>query len=308
MSTQRVAGLLPALVIGFCLVTTAAPAQEAPTTYLAEEDTFSFDLPGLETMTVTARRITIEDIIRAIGERIEADQHKIRSQESTFLNTLIAYDTDDPDCDDYTIYESADRQRINVDESLQSVALWQRERRFEDGKPVEDDKKDEKEKKQEMTAEWHDLSETIGFAAPFDPASAEKYHYKIEDRMLVGNNVVYRIGFEPRNRFEALPSGTVWVDYTDLVLRRIEARYVDAVPFPVAIEAVPFLRITARKVGDFWVADQVHAKVRLHPLPIPKWPARIEMRMVMKDYEINGTAYDDDGNPLPVEPQEGGER
>lgn len=306
MPTFRNAGLLPALLIAASAVTGTAAAQDPSPTYLAKEDTFSFDMPGLETMTVTAKRITIEDIIRAIGERIEADAHKIRSQESTLLNTVIAYESDDPDCDDYTIWEAAERQRINTDESLQNVQLWERERRFVDGELQEDEQKDEKE--QEMTAEWHDLSETVGFSAPFDPESADQYNYSIEDRMLVGNNVVYRIGFAPRNRFEALPSGTVWVDYTDLVLRRIEARYVEAVPFPVAIEAVPFLRITTRKVGDFWVADEVHAKVSFHPLPLPKWPARLEIHMRMQDYEINGVAYDDEGRPLRAETQEGGAR
>ena len=299
------AGLIPALGIALCLSAGAAAAQDQPTTYLAEEDTFSFDMPGLETMTVTARRITVEDIIRAIGERIEADQHRVRSQESTFLSTIIAYESDDPGCDDYTIWESAERQRINTDESLQNVQLWQRERRFVDGEPEEGEPDDEEK---EMTAEWHDLGETIGFSAPFDPESVEKYDYAIEDRMLVGNNVVYRIGFTPRNRFEALPSGTVWVDYTDLVLRRIEARYVDAVPFPIAIKAVPFLRITAKKVGDFWVADEVHAKLDLRPYPMPKWPARLEIHLRMQDYEINGVKYGDDGLPLPTGGQEGGAR
>ena len=112
----------------------------------------------------------------------------------------------------------------------------------------------------------------------------------------MGNNVIYKILFEPRNRFDTLPSGTVWVDYSDLVLRRFEARFLDAVPMPLFLKRVPFLRVTARKLGDFWVADEVHARAELRNLPLPDWPDNIEMRIVMKDNVINGIAYDDDGS------------
>ena len=100
----------------------------------------------------------------------------------------------------------------------------------------------------------------------------------------------------PRNRFDALPSGTVWVDYSDLVLRRIEARYVDAVPMPMFLKRVPFLRITQKKMGDTWVADEIHARAELRNLPLPDWPDNIELRVVVKDHVIDGVAYNDDGS------------
>ncbi len=290
MKTIATIGLL------LCVVSTATNtrAQESPSTYLAEGDTFSFGSADFDTLAVTAERVSVEEIIRAITERLEADEARIRTHESTQLMTMIAHESQEPDCDDYTIYETAERQRVERGSAIQSVVLWERERKYRDGKLQED--KDQKDKKQdqEMKAEWFDIGQGLSIATPFDAETGDKYHYELEDRALVGNNVVYRIGFAPKNRFEALPSGTVWVDYTDLVLRRIEARYTDAVPVPLFLKAVPFLRITQKKVGDYWVADEIHARAVLRNLPIPDWPATLELRLVVKDHVINGTVRESD--------------
>jgi len=282
------------IVLWSIFLAAGAFAQDPPTTYLAEEDTFSFGAAEFDTLAVTAERVSVEEIIRAISERLEADQARVRTHESTLLLTLIAHESHDPDCDDYTIYESAERQRVERGSSIQTVQLWERERKYRDGVLEEDEDEEKDAQGEEMQAQWHDIGQGLSIAAPFDNDSGDKYRYELEDRALVGNNVVYRIGFAPKNRFDALPSGTVWVDYTDLVLRRIEARYTDAVPVPLFLKAVPFLRITQKKVGDYWVADEVHARAVLRSLPIPDWPATMEMRMVVKDHVINGTAYPED--------------
>ena len=93
----------------------------------------------------------------------------------------------------------------------------------------------------------------------------------------------------------ALPSGTVWVDFSDLVIRRFEARVVGTVPFPLFLKSIPFLRVTPKKLGNFWVADEAHAQIKLRKMPLPNWPSHIELHTVIKDQVINGVAYNDDG-------------
>jgi hypothetical protein len=275
---------------GMAIGQSSVPEDSSPTTYLAEEDTFSFSADEFDTLKVSAARVSVEEIIQAIGERIEADDSKIETNEYTVLTTMIARENSDPDCGDFTIYESAVRHRVERGSSTQSVQLWERERTFKDGELDKEELEDE-----EFQTEWNQIGEGIAIAVPFDPSTGHKYRYELDDRRLVGNNVVYKILFEPKSQFDALPEGTVWVDYSDLVIRRFEARYTNAVPMPLFLKAIPFVRVTAKKLGDFWVADEIHARAVLRNLPLPDWPADVEIRVVMKDQVINGVAFNNDG-------------
>ncbi len=267
---------------------------------LAVEDTVSFSHNEYDTLLISAPRVKVEDVIKAIGERIERDENLIKSHEFTVLATMILHKDSDPESGNFILYESAERRRIARGESVQSVLLWDRERIFKDGELDE-----EKHEEEEFKTEWHDIGQGVGMAQPFSTESGDQYKYEIEDRHIVGNNVVYKILFKPKSDFDALPSGTVWVDFSDLVLRRIEASFIDPVPYPLFLKAVPFIRITQRKLGDFWVADEVHTRIELRDAPLPKWPSSFEMHTVIKDQVINGVAYNDDGSVMD-EASEGG--
>ncbi|MBU8869672.1 MAG: hypothetical protein KOO60_02240 [Gemmatimonadales bacterium] len=298
----------PALFVLLLLVTVGssalgqppAPADREPNFILAVEDTFSFSPDEYDTLLVSAPRVRVEEIIKAIGERIESDENLIQSHEFTVLTTMIQREDSDPESGNFILYESAERQRVARGGSFQSVQLWDRERKFKDGELEE-----EKHEEEEFKTEWRDIGQGVSMASPFSPQTGDQYKYEIEDRQIVGNNVVYKILFEPKSRFEALPSGTVWVDFSDLVLRRIEARFTDSVPYPIFLKAVPFMRVTQKKLGDFWVADEVHARIELRNVPLPGWPNNIELRTMIKDQVINGVAYDDDGS-VKEEMSEGG--
>lgn len=292
--------LLPALTASLAVAQGETPASRPTKSYLAAEDTFSFAADEFDTLMVSAARVSVEEIIQAIGERMESDDSRIESNEYTVLTTMIARENADPDCDDFVIYESAVRQRVVRGSSIQSVQLWERERTFRDGELAKEEPEEE-----EFKTEWGQIGQGVTMAVPFAPNTARQYRYELADRALVGNNVVYKIQFEPKNRFDALPSGTAWVDYSDLVLRRFEASYTNAVPVPLFLKAVPFVRVTAKKLGEFWVADEVHARAVLRKLPLPDWPNNVEIRVVMKDQVINGVAYNDDGTLKESAPEGG---
>ena len=255
---------------------------------LAFEDTFAFDPDSADTVLVSAPRVTVEEVIAAIGRRMEYDAARKRDVEYTSLVTQVLRDDPGPDSD-FGVEEYALRYREDGERGDQVATLWERKRRYEKGELVEDETDDE------MQVEILDVQERVIGDMPFSPGGAHRYHYEIEDRLLVGNNLIYRIAFRPRSRFEALPSGTVWVDYTNWVIRKLEARLVDTVPYPMFLKGVPVIRLSREQYGDYWFTSHVFMRVELRRLPLLPIPHSVEVRVRMQDVVING---------MPVTPTE----
>ena len=193
---------------------------------------------------------------------------------------------DDPaDSSRYTVYEGAERIHRNDDGTLQYARLWQRERRYEDGELKSEKVEDE------IEAEWGDMSRQL--AIPFSLESGDQYNYAILDRKLVGMNLVYKMRFWPRDQFAALPSGIVWVDYSDWVIRRFEAKMTGAVPLPLILKSIPVYKLRRVKRGDWWVVSDAYVQAELRRIPLLKIPGSVTLHFRTRDHVINGVAYPD---------------
>ena len=164
----------------------------------------------------------------------------------------------------------------------QTVRLWQRVRKVEDGVVVEE----EIDEKTETS--WQDMEDAMMMAMPFTPGSGDRYRYTITGRELVGNDLIYRIDFVPKSRLEALPSGTVWVDYSHWVIRKLEARMTEVVPFPLFVDAVPVFRMSRERFGEYWFTTDMHLEIDLKKVPLVNNPRVIEVRVQLRDMVING--------------------
>jgi hypothetical protein len=111
----------------------------------------------------------------------------------------------------------------------------------------------------------------------------------------VGNHVVYKIHFAPRSSFQALPSGTVWVDFGDFVIRRIEAELTGAVPMPMILKSIPVFKLRRVPKGEHWVVADLYARVLLRDLPLLKIPNDLELYYRTSRHVIDGVRYPDDG-------------
>lgn len=251
---------------------------------IAFEDTFAFDPGAVDSTMVTARRVSLAEIIDAVGRRMEQEQRRMRGVEYTQLVTLVERDDPDRSRQDYRVTEAAERARISDDQGLQTVRLWRRERTVKDGAVV----KEEIEEK--PRTQWEDVENGMMMAMPFAPGSAYRYDYTLASVDLVGNDLVYRIDFRPRSRFEALPTGTVWVDYSHWAVRRVEARMTDVVPFPMFVDAVPVFRLVRERLGEYWFTTDVMLEIDLKPVPLVDNPRVIELRVQLRDAVINGQA------------------
>jgi hypothetical protein len=249
---------------------------------LAFEDTFSFDPDSADTVLVSAPRVTVAEVIEAIGKRMEYDSYRMADYEYTTLVTIVARDDSDENSGNYTIEESAQRFHHDREQGDQMVQLWERKRKYEDGELVEDETDDE------VAAEFLPMQERVIEAMPFAPSGAGRYHYTILARELVGNNLIYKIGFAPKSRFEALPSGTIWVDYSNWAIRKIEGRMTGAVPYPMILESVPVFRQSQERFGEFWFPTDAYMRFDLRKIPFVPIPDNVEVRISLHDIVING--------------------
>ena len=251
---------------------------------VAFEDTIPFAQGTIDTVLVAAPRVKIDEVVRRIGERLEADFYAIENHEFTGIYTVVARD-DPADTSRYTLYEGAERIHKNDDGTLQYARLWQRERRYENGELKSEKVEDE------IEAEWGDMSRQL--AIPFSLESGDQYNYAILDRKLVGMNLVYKMRFWPRDQFAALPSGIVWVDYSDWVIRRFEAEMTGAVPMPLILKSIPVYKLRRVKRGDWWVVSDAYVRAELRRIPLLKIPGSITLHFRTRDHVINGVAYPD---------------
>ncbi|MDX2474730.1 MAG: BamA/TamA family outer membrane protein, partial [Candidatus Krumholzibacteria bacterium] len=249
---------------------------------LAFEDTFSFDPGSPDTVLVSAPRVTVEDVIAAIGRRMEYDNYRMADVEYTTLITQVVREQPGVEGGDYQVEEYALRYHQDGEKGEQVVKLWERSRKFENFEMVEE------ETDEEMKAEFLPNQGQIIESMPFSSGGAGRYNYTILDRQMVGNNLIYKIGFEPKSRFEALPSGTIWVDYSNWVLRKIEARMTGAVPYPMFLKSVPVYRLSQERFGEFWFPTEAYMRINLRKVPLLPIPDNIEVRVSLRDIVING--------------------
>ncbi len=255
-----------------------------PGVVMAFEDTFSFDPGSPDTVLVSAPRVTVADVIAAIGRRMEYDNYRMGDYEYTTLVTQVLRDEPGDDGGNYKVEEYAARFRHDEELGDQVVQLWERSRKYEDGELTEDEVDDE------VSAEFLPVQDRVIEAMPFSPGGAARYNYTILDRQLVGNNLIYKIHFEPKSQFEALPTGTIWVDYSNWVLRKVEAEMTGAVPFPMFMKSVPVYRMSRERFGEFWFTTEVYLRINLRQVPLLPIPDNVEVRVSLQDIVINGSA------------------
>jgi hypothetical protein len=282
---------LAAPVLGLLLAAGAAAAATDPADppdsaiFLAEEDTFAFAAGTLDTVLVDAPRIGVAEVVRRIGERMAADEARMGDHAWTQVTRVVAREHAGRD-DDRTEYEQVERLAVRRDGAFQRVRVRQVERKYRGGR-LEKEKTDD-----DVESDWEQISDATS-AIPFTLEGADQYNYTVLARDLIGAHLVYTIRFTPKNRFKGLPSGTVWIDCVDFVVRRIEAGITEGAPLPLVVKAIPWFKIRRVAKGDFWVVADVMAKIALRG-GWPGLPDEVELFVRTRDHVIGGVAFPDD--------------
>jgi len=286
--------LLTALLCGASAVMPYLVVADASQT-IDPADQSALAAAGEDTFVVSTDRVTIQDVIEAIGRRMQLEDARMDDVEFTTLTTVVLREVPGSEDPPYTVEEYATRHRFSREDGEQTAQLWKRTREYlEDGTVDEEVRTDTK-------FSWSDTEESFEEALPFMPGAGGNYRYEILERREVGNTIIYQVRFEPKSRFAALPAGVVWVDYSHWVILKLEASMTEVVPFPMFLDSIPVYRQSRERFGPYWFTTDVYMRILLQKIPFADMPLEIEVRVDLLDVLINGEPCDAD---TPVPPNE----
>jgi hypothetical protein len=113
------------------------------------------------------------------------------------------------------------------------------------------------------------------------------YAFQILERKILQDRIVYKIRFEPRSEFAALPEGWFLVDTTDYQILRAEYAWTKNVPYPLFLKAVDHVVVQRSKHGDVWLPDRINIVATLRDLPLLSSPRRVEIEGPFEDVRID---------------------
>ena len=126
--------------------------------------------------------------------------------------------------------------------------------------------------------------EIVNFA--FRPDNRRNYRFRIEDRKLLGDHLLYTLAFEPRSSLAVYePRGRVWVDTKDYVIVRQELSFQQS-PVPLFLKDIPYMVVERTRAGDFWVLSRALVRMEL-TVPLPKFGRAFDFAMAFSDYAVN---------------------
>ncbi len=299
------------------------PPRPGPT--LAVEDTLRTRAPEpLPEVLVTAPRQTLDEILRRVAEGEAYRDSLIRDQAYTLFFRMTGRDSEKDALDRSEPYlEVATRmyQKRPGKERVVPLRSWSRyddpDRsgggRLEvdiDGASNQDqrgpenreggDKKDGEPRKSSVRVSFDTgMGEAfVGFA--FDPKTRGRYRFRIEDRILIDDQVIYVISFAPKSPLDVLPSGRAWINTNDFVILREEFSYRDRSPAPLFMESLDSCVLERTRIdGRHWVLSRLLARVTLTgPIRLvgrisgTRLPKVADFTMSWSDWIINGDIPD----------------
>jgi len=116
----------------------------------------------------------------------------------------------------------------------------------------------------------------------------DDYDFSILDRRIFSDRILYKIAFEPRSAFAALPEGWFLVDTARFQILRAEYKMMKNLPYPVFLKSIDRVSIQRRENEGFWFVEDVQVEITMNklivPLPIPR---RIELHLQIEDLRVN---------------------
>ena len=126
--------------------------------------------------------------------------------------------------------------------------------------------------------------ELVNFA--FRPANRRNFRFRIEDRKLLGDHLVYTLAFEPRSALAVHePAGRVWVDTRDYVILRQEIEFRQS-PVPLFLKSIRHMVVERARAGDLWVLSRTLVRMEL-TVPLPRIGRSFDFGMAFSDYTLN---------------------
>ena len=126
---------------------------------------------------------------------------------------------------------------------------------------------------------------------PFFLEVQREFAFTLLERTLERDHVIFKIGFEPKSDFKALPSGIVYVD-TDAYRIIHEEFHMRQNPFPLLLKDVKSIsRHWEELPGGEWVFTRIMMEVELRDVFFGRTPRRAALVLLRDDFRFD-TGYD----------------
>ena len=260
----------------------AQPVHSAGPT-LAVEDTMHTDVSEV---LVRAPRVTLDEILDRVA-RGEARRDSLL-QDQSFTATLRVMRNVTGTKAPELFFESVSKVYKKKPNKIRTIEL----RNYE-AKPDKKGKSEDEDKKHDDTVDA-DFSpgmgeEMVNFA--FRPENRRNFKFRIEDRKILGDHLLYTLRFEPRSALAVYePAGRVWVDTKDFVIVRQELEFRQS-PVPLFLKGIRHMVVERTYADGFWVMSRMMMRIEL-TLPLPKFGNAFDFAMAMSDYKVNSSLPD----------------
>ncbi|MGD9548679.1 MAG: hypothetical protein AB7V45_14220 [Candidatus Krumholzibacteriia bacterium] len=257
-------------------------------------------LAASDTLVITAPREDLAEVIAEVGARMR--RAEAASPGLSYTTTARQVEWYGPDDTTGTAVRTVAvrRHRMGPDGAVGSVTIGSVEQRFENGILVAETRRDG------GAAAWREAAAPLLDQLPFADGAAGRYRYEVRERVLVGNTLLYRIGFAPRNRLDALPDGEAWVDFAGWTVRRLTAWFPEGRPLPtVMLAGVPVYRMAVEPRDGRFLPVDVWLELEVRDVPLVAEPRRVGMRVVTSEVAVPGSlAGDSPGRDDARDPRE----
>jgi hypothetical protein len=242
-----------------------------------------------EPVEVTTTEQTLREIIqRSVeGEKTKLAGHRDMTYNAVVRSILIWEGKRREIMDEvYLVYED--------DRGLQKRVQLTKEKQvfdFREGTWTPRTEKDEEESGVRVEAEASDRGAGLA-RLPFFLEDQEEYDFKLLERRLEDDHVLFKIAFRPRSRFKPLPSGTVYVDTQAYRIVHEEFTF-EQNPAPLLLKDVRGVSRQWQKLpGGEWVVSRILGEVELHGGWTGMIPDRVEFSILLDDYRFD-LGYDE---------------
>ena len=259
--------LFPIAVL-LAAVSASAPAPAAPVPTLAVEDTMHTEVPEI---LVRAPRVTLNEILDRVA-RGEARRDSMLEDQSFTITIRLVRGVKDSKKPPELLSERVMKVYKKRPDRVRTVELrdWR--------------SKPDRDTSPRIQFRSRMDEQIVNFA--FRPENRRDFHYHIAGRDLLGNRLVYRIGFEPRSALDpSLPSGMVWIDTNEFVIIRQEVGF-ERSPVPLFLKGVDRMVIERQRVDGHWVLKRVLMRAEAS-LPFPTLGRSFDIGLLFDDYAIN---------------------
>jgi len=257
------------------------PTEVSAGPIFAVEDTIPVPSALLPVQIVTAPRVTLDEILRRVAEGEVRRDSLLQDQSFTMLAALTYLDAGKGGAPaTRRQWESAMQVYRKRPDKVRTVPLRTRsEFKDDDGMSVQ--------------VGPGMSEELVNFA--FQPRARSRFDFRIEERHLVGDRVIYVIGFVPRSKIDPLPTGRAWIDTKEFVIVRQEFWYRDRSPSPMFFKSIDSCVIERTQVdGKWWVLSRILARVQVTSLA--RFAARlgkeslaptVDFTLSIRDWKVN---------------------